>query len=117
AARSRATTRRRGSGSPRKPMASESLPVDGRDVGVTNPDKVLFPHAGHTKLDVVRYFLHVATGALRGSGNRPNILVRYPNGVDEDFFYQKRAPQDRPHWVEVVTIRFPSVRSADEIVP
>jgi DNA ligase D len=98
-------------------MANESLTIDGHEVVVTNPDKVLFPQAGHTKLDVVRYFLHVASGALRGSGNRPNILVRYPNGIEEEFFYQKRAPKDRPPWVEVVTIRFPSGRSADEIVP
>jgi bifunctional non-homologous end joining protein LigD len=98
-------------------MASESLTVDGREVVVTNPDKVLFPQAGHTKLDVVRYFLHVAPGALRGSGDRPNILVRYPNGIAEEFFYQKRAPKERPSWLEVVTIRFPSGRSADEIVP
>jgi DNA ligase D-like protein (predicted polymerase) len=59
----------------------------------------------------------VAAGALRGSGDRPNILVRYPNGIDEEFFFQKRAPKERPPWVEVVTIKFPSGRSADEIVP
>src|SRR5690349_6762141 len=112
AGRSRATTRRRGSRSPHKPIpampkaATEILVVDGHEVAVTNPHKVLFPQAGHTKLDVVRYFLHVAPGALRGSGGRPNILVRYPDGVDADFFYQKRAPRDRPHWLEVVTIRF-----------
>jgi DNA ligase D-like protein (predicted polymerase) len=96
---------------------SEKLTVDGHEVIVTNPHKVLFPQAGHTKLDVVRYFLLVARGALRGSGGRPNILVRYPDGVDADFFYQKRAPRDRPHWLDVVTIRFPSGRSADELVP
>jgi DNA ligase D-like protein (predicted polymerase) len=99
------------------PTERELLTIDGREVAVTNPRKVLFPQAGHTKLDVVRYFLHVAAGALRGSGDRPNILVRYPNGIDADFFYQKRAPADRPPWVEVVTIRFPSGRSADEVVP
>ena len=97
--------------------ASQSLRVDDRDVVVTNPHKILFPEPGYTKLDVVRYFLHVAAGALRGSGERPNILVRYPNGIGEEFFYQKRAPKDRPSWVEVVTIRFPSGRTADEIVP
>ena len=79
--------------------------------------KVLFPQAGYTKLDVVSYYLAVADGALRGSGDRPNILVRYPNGIGEEFFFQKRAPKDRPPWVEVVTIRFPSGRSADEVVP
>ena len=96
---------------------TESLSVDGHEVIVTNPRKILFPQAGHTKLDVVRYFLHVAAGALRGSGGRPNILVRYPNGIDGEFFYQKRAPKERPPWVGAVTIRFPSGRSADEIVP
>ena len=96
---------------------SAILSVDDRDVVVTNPDKVLFPQAGHTKLDVVRYYLSVADGALRGSGGRPNILVRYPDGIDAEFFFQKRAPKDRPPWIEVVTIRFPSGRTADEIVP
>jgi DNA ligase D-like protein (predicted polymerase) len=99
------------------PTERETLTIGGREVAITNPRKVLFPQAGHTKLDVVRYFLHVASGALRGSGGRPNILVRYPNGIDADFFYQKRAPAERPPWLEVVTIRFPSGRSADEIVP
>jgi bifunctional non-homologous end joining protein LigD len=86
-------------------------------VSVSNPDKVLFPQVGHTKLDLVHYYLAVAEGALRGSGDRPNMLVRYPNGIDAEFFYQKRAPQFRPEWIEVVTIRFPSGRSADEVVP
>jgi DNA ligase D-like protein (predicted polymerase) len=88
----------------------------GRDVSVTNPSKVLFPKAGYTKLDVARYYLAVAEGALRGSGGRPNMLKRYPNGIGEEFFYQKRAPESRPDWIEVVTIRFPSGRTADEIV-
>jgi DNA ligase D-like protein (predicted polymerase) len=89
----------------------------GREVAVTNPSKVLFPVAGHTKLDVARYYLAVAEGALRGAGGRPNMLLRYPNGIGGDFFYQKRAPESRPDWVEVVTLRFPSGRSADEVVP
>jgi DNA ligase D-like protein (predicted polymerase) len=93
------------------------LEAAGREVAITNPDKVLFPRAGHTKLDVARYYLAVAAGALRGAGGRPNVLVRYPNGVESDFFYQKRAPAARPPWLEVVTIRFPSGRTADEIVP
>ena len=95
----------------------EILTVDGRDVAVTNPGKVLFPEAGHTKLDVARYYLAVAGGALRGAGGRPTILVRYPNGIGEEFFYQKRAPQARPDWIEVVTLRFPSGRTAQEVVP
>jgi bifunctional non-homologous end joining protein LigD len=96
---------------------TEIVRVDDRDVTVTNPDKVLFPQAGHTKLDVVRYYLCVAEGALRGSGDRPNILVRYPNGIDGEFFFQKRAPKEHPPWIEVVTIRFPSGRTAEEVVP
>ena len=98
-------------------IPTETISVDDRDVIVTNPDKVLFPQSRHTKLDVVRYYLSVAEGALRGSGGRPNILVRYPNGIDAEFFFQKRAPKDHPPWVEVVTIRFPSGRTADEVVP
>ncbi|HEX6559712.1 MAG TPA: non-homologous end-joining DNA ligase [Longimicrobiales bacterium] len=93
------------------------LDVNGREVAISNPEKVLFPDAGHTKLDLVRYFLAVADGALRGAGGRPNMLVRYPNGVSSEFFYQKRAPAKRPDWIEVVTLRFPSGRAADEIVP
>ena len=95
----------------------EVVRIGRREVAVSNPSKVLFPRAGHTKLDLVRYYLHVAEGALRGAGGRPNMLVRYPNGVEGEFFYQKRAPESRPPWVDVVTIKFPSGRSADEIVP
>jgi DNA ligase D-like protein (predicted polymerase) len=97
--------------------AKETLHIEGRDVIVSNPQKVLFPQAGHTKLDLVRYYLAVADGALRAAGGRPNVLVRYPNGIDGEFFYQKRAPQSRPAWVEAVTLRFPSGRSAEEVVP
>src|SRR6478735_4786287 len=96
---------------------TQTLRVHDRDVLITNPDKVLFTTAGYTKLDVVRYYLGVADGALRGSGDRPNVLVRYPNGVGGEFFYQKRAPDSRPDWVEVVSLRFPSGRTAEEVVP
>src|SRR5688572_16453098 len=98
-------------------IASEVLTVGGREVAVSNPKKVLFPDAGYTKLDVVRYYLAVAEGALRAAGNRPNVLVRYPNGIQDEFFYQKRAPQSRPDWIEVVALKFPSGRTAEEIVP
>ena len=97
--------------------ASEVLTVAGREVVVSNPQKVLFPEAGYTKLDLVNYYLAVAPGALRGSGDRPNVLVRYPNGIGSDFFYQKRAPDSRPDWIEVVELRFPSGRTAEEVVP
>ncbi len=93
------------------------LEIGGRELAISNPAKVLFPEAGYTKLDLVHYYLAVAPGALTGSGGRPNMLVRYPDGVGGEFFYQKRAPQQRPPWIEVVTIRFPSGRSAEEVVP
>jgi bifunctional non-homologous end joining protein LigD len=93
------------------------LDVGGREVAVSNPDKVYFPEAGITKLEVVRYYLAVAEGALRGAGGRPNVLVRYANGIHGEFFYQKRAPEKRPDWVEVVALRFPSGRTAEEVVP
>ncbi|MEX2285261.1 MAG: non-homologous end-joining DNA ligase [Gemmatimonadota bacterium] len=100
-----------------KKEPTERLVVEGREVTISNPGKVLFPDAGFTKLDVVRYYLAVAEGALRGAGGRPNMMVRYPNGIGAPFFYQKRAPATRPPWIEVVTLRFPSGRSADEVVP
>ena len=95
----------------------EHVHASGRDIAISNPDKVLFPDAGITKLDLVRYYLSVADGALRAAGGRPNVLVRHPNGVGEEFFYQKRAPSVRPEWIDVVTITFPSGRTADEVVP
>ncbi len=95
----------------------ERLIVDDREIAVSNPSKVLFPRAGITKLDLVRYYLTVADGALRGAGGRPNVLVRYPNGIEGEFFFQKRAPQSRPPWVEVVALSFPSGRTAEEVVP
>jgi DNA ligase D-like protein (predicted polymerase) len=96
---------------------SEVVTVAGREMAVSNPGKVLFPEAGYTKLDLVRYYLAVADGALRAAGNRPNVLVRYPNGIDGEFFYQKRAPASRPSWIDVVTLKFPSGRTAEEVVP
>jgi bifunctional non-homologous end joining protein LigD len=95
----------------------ELLMVGGREVGISSPRKVLFPQPGYTKLDLARYYLAVSDGALRAAGGRPNVLVRYPNGIDGDYFYQKRAPQSRPPWIEVVSLRFPSGRSAEEVVP
>src|SRR4029079_18450730 len=95
----------------------EILTVAGREIAITNPRKVLFPQAGHTKLDLARYYLAVADGALQGAANRPNVLVRYPNGVGAEFFYQKRAPASRPDWIDIVALKFPSGRTAEEIVP
>jgi len=95
----------------------ELMAVAGREVAISNPGKTLFPGPGHTKLDLVRYYVAVAEGALRGSGGRPNVLKRYPDGIEGESFYQKRAPGSRPPWIDVVSIRFPSGRSADEVVP
>lgn len=95
----------------------ETLDVAGREVTLSNPQKLLFPKAGITKLDLARYYLAVAEGALRGAAGRPNMLVRYPDGVGSEFFFQKRAPEARPAWVEVVELQFPSGRSAEEVVP
>ena len=93
------------------------IAVNGREVSISNPGKVLFPEAGYTKLDLVNYYLAVADGALGGAGGRPNVLVRYPNGIGGEFFYQKRAPESRPDWIEVVELKFPSGRTAEEVVP
>src|SRR5580693_5298408 len=95
----------------------EVLAAAGREIAISNPGKVLFPQAGHTKLDLARYYLAVADGALRGAGGRPNVLVRYPNGIGGEFFFQKRAPGSRLPWIEVVTLSFPSGRTAEEVVP
>jgi DNA ligase D-like protein (predicted polymerase) len=95
----------------------EFVILDGHEVAITNPDKVLFPGPGHTKRDLVHYYIAVAEGALRAAGGRPNVLVRYPNGIDGEFFYQKRAPSARPDWVAVATLSFPSGRTAEEVVP
>jgi bifunctional non-homologous end joining protein LigD len=95
----------------------EVIVAEGREVPISNPDKVLFPEAGITKIDLVRYYLAVADGALRAAGRRPNVLVRYPNGITGEFFYQKRAPASRPSWIDVVALQFPSGRTAEEVVP
>jgi bifunctional non-homologous end joining protein LigD len=92
------------------------LEVAGREVVITNPDKVFFPQAGHTKLDLVRYYAAVAEGALRGVAGRPIVLKRYVDGAEQAPFFQKRAPERRPPWVETVELFFPSGRTAREIV-
>jgi bifunctional non-homologous end joining protein LigD len=96
---------------------AETLSLAGREVAISNPDKLLFPKPKYTKLDLARYYVAVAGGALRGAGGRPNMLVRYPDGIDGEHFYQKRAPKSRPPWIDVVTLRFPSGNVAEEVVP
>ena len=96
--------------------AAEVLTVDGREVRVTNPGKVYFPAAGITKLELVRYYLAVAEGALRAIGGRPLVLKRYVDGITGEGFFQKRAPAKRPDWVRTVELTFPSGRTAHELV-
>ncbi len=92
------------------------IEVAGREVAVSNPQKVYFPRTGHTKLDLIRYYLAVADGALRGAAGRPMALKRFVNGAEEEPFFQKRAPSSRPSWIETAELRFPSGRTADEVV-
>ena len=92
------------------------IEVAGREVAVSHPHKVYFPRTGHTKLDLVRYYLAVADGALRGAAGRPMALKRFVNGAEEEPFFQKRAPSSRPAWIETAELRFPSGRTADEVV-
>ncbi len=97
----------------KKPL---ELEIAGRTVSITNPEKVFFPQTGYTKIDLVNYYMAVADGALRGAGGRPMALKRFVNGADQEPFFQKRAPENRPDWIETVELSFPSGRTADEIV-
>lgn len=95
----------------------EVLSIDGREVRVTHPDKPYFTKQTKlTKLDLVRYYLSVAPGALAGIRDRPIVLKRFVNGAEGEAFYQKRAPENRPEWLRTVTLSFPSGRTAEEIV-
>ena len=91
------------------------LTVGERIVKVTNPDKVLFPGRGETKLDLVRYYLSVGDGIVKALYERPTQLRRFPDGVEGEQIYQKRVPEKRPDWIEVARVRFPSGRHADEL--
>src|SRR5205809_7455637 len=92
------------------------LGVAGREVVITNPDKVIFPLAGHTKLDLVKYYAAAAEAALRGIAARPLVLKRYVNGAEREPFFQKRAPEQRPAWVETGALTLPSGRTPTHIV-
>src|SRR6267154_6743058 len=98
------------------PAKTTVLEIEGRDVVITNPDKVFFPRTGHTKLDLVNYYLAVADGAIRGVAGRPMAMRRFVNGAEGPPFFQKRAPTNRPDWIETVELSYPSGRTADEIV-
>jgi DNA primase len=100
-----------------KKESVEVLSIDGREVRITNPDKPYFSRDVQlTKLDVARYYLSVADGALRGIRDRPIMLKRFVDGAEHEPFYQKRAPEKRPEWLRTVTLSFPSGRTATEVV-
>jgi bifunctional non-homologous end joining protein LigD len=100
-----------------KEEAAEVLSFDGREVRVTHPDKLYFSKETRvSKLDLVRYYLSIAPGALAGIQDRPIVLKRFVNGAEQEAFYQKRAPSDRPGWLRTVTLSFPSGRTAEEVV-
>ena len=100
-----------------KEAASKKLSIEGREVHITHPDKVYFSaQVRISKLDLVRYYLSVAPGALGGIQDRPIVLKRFVNGAEGEAFYQKRAPAQRPPWLRTVTLSFPSGRTAEEIV-
>ena len=98
------------------PDRKEIIEVAGRPVTISNPDKVYFPRTGHTKLDLVRYYLSIADGALVGVRDRPMVLKRFVHGAEGEAFFQKRAPANRPDWLDSVVLSFPSGRTAEEIV-
>src|SRR4029077_4310618 len=100
----------------RMPARTTILDIEGRKVIITNPDKVFSPRTGHTKLDLVNYYLAVADGAVRGVDGRPMAMKRFVNGAEGQPFFQKRAPDSRPEWIETVELSYPSGRTASEIV-
>ncbi|WP_406635320.1 non-homologous end-joining DNA ligase [Pseudarthrobacter quantipunctorum] len=101
--------------SPSKTPA-EILTIAGAEVRISSPDKVLFPKPGLTKLDLVKYYLAVADGALRGAGGRPMVLKRFPKGIDAEPFFQKRVPENHPAYVDTATLHYASGTSAEEAV-
>jgi len=94
----------------------EVLDIDGIEVRISSPDKVVFPEPGLTKLDLVRYYLAVAEGALRGAGGRPMVLKRFPKGIDAEPFFQKRVPENHPPFIGTATLHYASGTSAEEAV-
>src|SRR3954465_4158651 len=96
---------------------AEVLSIEGREVRITHPDKLYFSKEVRvTKLDLVRYYLAVAPGALAGIRDRPIVLKRFVDGAEKEPFYQKRAPDNHPDWLRTVTLSFPSGRTAEEVV-
>ena len=100
-----------------KDESVEILSINGREVRITHPDKPYFSRqAKVSKLDLVRYYMAIAPGALAGIRDRPIVLKRFVNGAEAEAFYQKRAPAERPEWLRTVTLSFPSGRTAEEVV-
>lgn len=95
---------------------AENLEIDGHEVRISSPTKIVFPEPGITKLDVVRYYLAVADGALRGAGGRPMVLKRFPKGIDAEPFFQKRVPENHPDFVDTATLHYARGTSAEEAV-
>src|SRR5918994_6326770 len=95
---------------------AEILTIAGTEVRISSPDKVVFPEPGITKLDVVRYYLSVAEGALRGAGGRPMVLKRFPKGIDSEAFFQKRVPENHPDFIDTATLHYARGTSAEEAV-
>lgn len=95
---------------------AEILDIAGNEVRISNPDKVVFPEPGLTKLDLVNYYLAVADGALRGAGGRPMVLKRFPKGIDAEPFFQKRVPENHPDFIDTATLHYSSGTSAEEAV-
>ncbi len=92
------------------------LSVGGRDVRISNPDRVYFPQVGHSKLDLAQYYLSVGDGIVNALRERPCMLHRFPEGIDGEKVHQKRLPRGAPDWVETVRIHFPRWnRTADEL--
>ena len=94
-----------------------TVAVDGREVRISNPAKVFFSARGETKLDLVRHYLTVGPGVLRGVSCRPTVLHRFPDGAEGKSFYQKRVPERRPDWLQTAVVAFPSGRTATELCP
>jgi bifunctional non-homologous end joining protein LigD len=95
---------------------AEILDIGGNEVRISSPAKIVFPEAGITKLDVVRYYLAVADGALRGAGGRPMVLKRFPKGIDQEPFFQKRVPENHPDFIDTATLQYARGTSAEEAV-
>ena len=95
---------------------AEVLEIEGNEVRISSPDKMVFPEAGLTKLDLVRYYLAVSEGALRGAGGRPMVLKRFPKGIDAEPFFQKRVPENHPPFIDTTTLHYASGTSAEEAV-